>query len=510
MSKSSQDLSVFLRCLQDVCFPLIAAVLKESLSKGQEKKSSGHGAKDGDVGREAGVADSAVMALGSAAKLLQWPQYEGLLLRFLKLMKESGGASKPLVRAFCSVLDSFHFTSPRDAFEQEPPPPLPPTVQEEEAEDNDVQMTDAEDLDKTKATSASIHQVLVSRVLPCLQSHIVEEDEEGVRSPVALALIKLLRLLPPDVERTELPRALRSVCNLLKNRQQKVRDDVRSVLVVLASELGPRYMPYMLQVLRSSLPNRGYTSHVVGYVAHAVIDSVVTARLRPESKSSKKKRSQEEAATASAAATNTSAAPPPAPTDKDEEEDVWGDEGAPDRSLCGFLDESLELALPLIEEELFGEVSEAKDVVAFTAAYKEAKRVRGYETYRLLASAITLGTHLDLLLSLVRDKLHLASSPTVKNKLSQLLQFAARGVRENPTAAAEPLMIWVHGALKEGLAADEWERERAEGQAGAASRQHDERKKKYMTPKGESSLFAQLLKSVNSYPTNLNDPPFFS
>ena len=49
-----------------------------------------------------------------------------------------------------------------------------------------------------------------------------------------------------------------------------------------------------------------------------------------------------------------------------------------------------------------GEVSEAKQVTAFTAAYKEAKRVRGYETFQILASAITFSSHMDVLLSLIR------------------------------------------------------------------------------------------------------------
>ena len=40
-----------------------------------------------------------------------------------------------------------------------------------------------------------------------------------------------------------------------------------------------------------------------------------------------------------------------------------------------------------------------------------------------------------------RDKLPSASTPAVRNKLAQLLQFAARGVRENPTASAEDLMV---------------------------------------------------------------------
>jgi hypothetical protein len=41
-----------------------------------------------------------------------------------------------------------------------------------------------------------------------------------------------------------------------------------------------------------------------------------------------------------------------------------------------LLDDSLELALPLIENEIFGEVAEAKEVAVFANNYKEAKRVR--------------------------------------------------------------------------------------------------------------------------------------
>lgn len=49
-----------------------------------------------------------------------------------------------------------------------------------------------------------------------------------------------------------------------------------------------------------------------------------------------------------------------------------------------------------------GEVAEAKEVVAVAASSKEAKRVRGYETYQILASAVTFATHMDALLAIVR------------------------------------------------------------------------------------------------------------
>ena len=73
-------------------------------------------------------------------------------------------------------------------------------------------------------------------------------------SIAALLCIAMLcaqvRLLPEEVERRELPRALGSLASLLLERTHRVRDDTRTVLVAMAQELGPRYMPYIINVLR--------------------------------------------------------------------------------------------------------------------------------------------------------------------------------------------------------------------------------------------------------------------
>eukprot|EP00967_Tisochrysis_lutea_P062749 scaffold80696_cov23-Tisochrysis_lutea.AAC.1 len=95
-----------------------------------------------------------------------------------------------------------------------------------------------------------------------------------------------------------------------------------------------------------------------------------------------------------------------------------------------------ELALPIIENEIFGEVAEAKEVAQFAMNYKEAKKVggggqsmvigarqsghkkgdgshrsgqangmgmvRGYESFMLLAAGVTFKTSMEPLLDLVR------------------------------------------------------------------------------------------------------------
>ena len=49
----------------------------------------------------------------------------------------------------------------------------------------------------------------------------------------------------------------------------------------MTKELGPEYLPFVLDVLESALPPRGYMAHVLGYTLHAVLAGVVEVRIRP-------------------------------------------------------------------------------------------------------------------------------------------------------------------------------------------------------------------------------------
>lgn len=66
------------------------------------------------------------------------------------------------------------------------------------------------------------------------------------------------------------------------------------------------------------------------------------------------------------------------------------------------------------------------------------------------------------------DKLPVASSPTVRSKLSQLLSFAARGVLSNPTATPHDMLSFIYATLDDCLEREEAAREHAEAIVGAA------------------------------------------
>lgn len=48
----------------------------------------------------------------------------------------------------------------------------------------------------------------------------------------------------------------------------------------MAVDLGAAYLPFVVQVLQSALPSRGYTAHVLGFTLHSVLDAVAQVQLK--------------------------------------------------------------------------------------------------------------------------------------------------------------------------------------------------------------------------------------
>ena len=115
----------------------------------------------------------------------------------------------------------------------------------------------------------------------------------------------------------------------------------------------------------------------------------------------------------------------------------------------GSVDAALENLLPLMEADLFGNAAEAKENSTFAAKHKEAKAVKAYDTFELLATLTTFDTHIETLLLPVRDRLHLAGQPAVRAKLVQLLHAAARGVLASGAAPDSAVLRYVYSALSE-------------------------------------------------------------
>jgi hypothetical protein len=107
--------------------------------------------------------------------------------------------------------------------------------------------------------------------MPAMHTRAAAQDQDTVRAHVALAAVKLVRILPEASERRELPRVLQMVANLLAQRLQSTRDGARAVLVDIVQELRAPCLPMVARVLEAALPARGFTAHVLGYTLHACL-----------------------------------------------------------------------------------------------------------------------------------------------------------------------------------------------------------------------------------------------
>ncbi len=125
----------------------------------------------------------------------------------------------------------------------------------------------------SKNISTKVHSIITKQILPLLfkciakkskndEDHKVNkksyhEDEQIIRVPIVLAILKLLNNLPKRTLETHLPGLLLKVCEMLKSRAISIRQMTRECLIKMVNSLEKRYYFYIFKELSNSL-TRGY------------------------------------------------------------------------------------------------------------------------------------------------------------------------------------------------------------------------------------------------------------
>lgn len=134
----------------------------------------------------------------------------------------------------------------------------------------------------------------------------------------------------------------------------------------------------------------------------------------------------------------------------------------------GDTDSILDLVLPIVDAEIFGEVADAKEVKQFTANYREAKKCRAYDTCYLLMKTVSFDPCADSFVEFIRERLELCTNPKLRNRLSDLLVYLAKGVLDNRSAKLPDLMLFIHEIISAGMTMEEEAISKAEASAGMA------------------------------------------
>eukprot|EP00899_Mesostigma_viride_P005995 jgi/Mesvir1/15397/Mv06583-RA.2 len=365
---------------------------------------------DPDPTKSSGTVEEAIKTLGWIGGRLSWSLYSALLHSLFYRIPKNPTHERLLVRTGCSLLDNFHFHVLGGEVEEGPG--LAGEAKEgalEAAKAGVVAVDSAKGQpaapeaegaaagEPTRKIPDSIVATLTSRTLPTLFKYMAE-GEEVLRSHVAVAIVKLLLLLPRSVLDAELPRVIQGVVNVLKNRKQGVRDRARETLTAVVAELGPTHLGAVLDVMRASL-DRGYMRHILGFSVHAVLMTLVP------------------------------------------------------RLGTGDLDDVVEMLCDILEGDIFEtQVSEERDVGAISGSMKEAKRSRSFDSFRWLAQLVTFDSHIRPLLRPALSHVHrVPSSATTKGKVTDILRHVSQGLMQNPTATSEDLLRFIFGVITDGL-----------------------------------------------------------
>ncbi|XP_013387842.1 small subunit processome component 20 homolog [Lingula anatina] len=221
------------------------------------------------------------------------------------------------------------------------------------------------------------------------------EDEEVLRVPIALAMVKLLQNLPKGTLEHSLPSLLIKVCEFLRSRSKDIRNITRDTLVKIVDSLGPSFFHYVLKELRGAL-TKGYQLHVLSFTVHSLLKSM-TAILRP-----------------------------------------------------GDLDNCVQSLTEVFSKELFGQVAEEKEVEGIVGKLFEARSSKSYDSYEILAKFISKSSLTSLIIPL-KEVLDSTHSHKISKKVQEVLRRVTLGLIENKELKEETLLIFIHGLANEAL-----------------------------------------------------------
>ena len=332
----------------------------------------------------------AVRTLGALASSLEWPQFRALFRRYSGYIQSKPDVEKTVIKLLGVAIDAL-----TQAFEDKKGGSEPPNGTEIATNDSSAAMKVQTTLAMTMPGQEKLADDLSNNLLPSLTKYLHEKDEATVslRVPVAVSVVKLLKLLPPERFRERLPAVLTDVCNILRSRAQESRDLTRKTLTEVSTLIGPEYFGFVLKELRSALA-RGYQLHVLSFTVHSIL--VATA-------------------------------------------DIF---------KPGDLNYCLNQIVAVIMDDIFGATGQEKDAEEYISKMKEVKSSRSYDSMELVAKTATVDNLVHLvrpLQALLEEKLDLR----LVRKIDELLRRIAAGLLRNGAVQDQRVLVFCHEIIQE-------------------------------------------------------------
>jgi len=443
-----------------------------------------------------------ILATAAVARRLSWSHYNGLFRRFLREIslvdltpvgQSPASRERALVNGLCHVLDVFHFplTPPSSSADQDEKGSTDAVSTMADSEMGGAMQNGREDKGGGKAEDEAegvrersisnpptdalkkdvIWRAVTTQLLPSLRGLLLKDskDKEGgkqkvLRAPMALALLKLIKMLPRTSYEQELTRLFMSVCGTLRSRDSNVRDAAREVLAKMAQDLGPTYLGMIIKELKGAL-REGYMLHIRIFTLHTVLRSLEEVYKPPL-----------DAPSLPVPRASLAAGPSP------ETSSYGNGSDSNAHALRPPLDACLTEIVALLTEDLFGEAAGAKEAEAEvkSATIKEAKGQKALDGLEILSRLLLFRPTyavacpedpgaLSSVHALVKPfllQLHDSESPRMHGRVNEALQRVVAGLSVNPSLKAEEVLLYVYGLISPFVLSEDEDEEESGGLDG--------------------------------------------
>ncbi|KAI9775155.1 MAG: U3 snoRNP protein [Geoglossum umbratile] len=337
-----------------------------------------------------------VVTIGLLAEWLEWPQFRAMFRRFVGYIQERQELEKVVIRLLGTVVDALS----RAAIAKTRESDVGDAMKHSEGVDpeEDIKMTGKPQLSTLAVTmpdQSKLADDLTKGFLPSLTTYLHNKDDSTVslRVPVAVTIVKLLKLVPFDSLSDCLPPILTDVCHILRSRAQESRDITRKTLAEISTILGPACFGFILKELRGAL-GRGYQLHVLSYTVHSILV-----------------------------------------------------ETAPN-FMPGDLDYCMPQIVTVIMDDIFGVTGQEKDAEDYISKMKEVKSSKSYDSMELIARTTTLQRLAELvrpIQSLLGERLNLK----IVKKIDELLRRIGIGLLQNEAVHSRDLLVFCYELIQE-------------------------------------------------------------
>ena len=229
-------------------------------------------------------------------------------------------------------------------------------------------------------TSMNLYDILTSEIYPTLKSLLyIDEFRENknnyyIRNYIIIPYILLIKLLPPYNTKSELNQLIIELINNLSSTEAGFRSKSRDGMKFFISNLDQIFILKFFESMKSSLKS-GYQRHIFAYTVNYLLQFITNYK------------------------------------------------------ICEI---SLNLIMPILFDELFGDIKDEKEIGNLVNKYKESKENKGLNSMELIGKNISIKFLVNDLITPMKNYLmKRKNNPEMTQKVNEVIIAIVKGIKNN-------------------------------------------------------------------------------